>query len=93
MELSTLRDHCAFVPAVPSFMLGAVRDQFLALMPVREGRHPLGCHDPRIADAVAVDRLVQAPVFGCGYERVADECCSAMTLRRPGRHGPHPARR
>ena len=70
------------VPAVPSCILDPIRDQFLALLPVRVERHPWGCHNPRISDAVVFDRLVQALVFGCGYERVADEHCSATTLRR-----------
>jgi len=29
------------------------------------------------------EKLVQILVFGCAYERIADECCSATTLRRP----------
>ena len=70
------------VPAVPSCILDPIRDQFLALLPVREDRHPLGCHNPRISDALVFDRLVQVLVFGCGYERAADEHCSATTLRR-----------
>ncbi|MFD0532318.1 IS5 family transposase [Kitasatospora arboriphila] len=70
------------MPAVPSCILDPIRDQFLALLPVREDLHPLGCHNPRISDAVVFDRLVQVLVFGCGYERAADERCSATTLRR-----------
>ncbi|RPK63586.1 hypothetical protein EES43_11260 [Streptomyces sp. ADI96-02] len=70
------------MPAVPSCILDPIRDQFLALLPVREDRHPLGCHNPRISDAVVFDRLVRVLVFGCGYERAADEHCSATTLRR-----------
>uniref|UniRef100_A0AAU2W5A3 IS5 family transposase n=1 Tax=Streptomyces sp. NBC_00008 TaxID=2903610 RepID=A0AAU2W5A3_9ACTN len=70
------------MPAVPSCILAPIRDQFLALLPVREDRHPLGCHNPRISDALVFDRLVQVLVFGCGYERAADEHCSATTLRR-----------
>ncbi|MCX5233233.1 IS5 family transposase [Streptomyces sp. NBC_00233] len=70
------------MPAVPSCLLKPVRDQFLALLPAREDHHPLGCHNPRIADEVVFDRLVQVLVFGCGYERVADGRCSATTLRR-----------
>ncbi|KOG48875.1 transposase, partial [Streptomyces virginiae] len=53
-----------------------------ALLPDREDRHPLGCHNPRIADEVVFDRLIQVLVFGCGHERAADEQCSATTLRR-----------
>jgi hypothetical protein len=70
------------VPAVPSCILDPIRDQFLALLPAREDRHPWGCHNPRISDAVVFDRLVQVLVFGCGYERAADHLCSATTLRR-----------
>ena len=28
------------------------------------------------------DKLVQVLVFGCAYERISDESCSATTLRR-----------
>jgi hypothetical protein len=55
-----------YVPAVPSCVLDPIRDQFLALLPTREDRHPWGCHNPRISDAVVFDRLVQVLVFGCG---------------------------
>ncbi len=70
------------VPAVPSCILDPLREQFLALLPVRHVAHPLGCHRPRIADAVVFDKLVEALVFGAGYERIADATCSATTLRR-----------
>ncbi|MGZ4722503.1 IS5 family transposase [Oryzihumus sp.] len=70
------------MPAVPSCILDPLREQFLALLPARQVAHPLGCHRPRIADAVVFDKLVQALVFGCGYERLADATCSATTLRR-----------
>ncbi|MFG2915096.1 IS5 family transposase [Kitasatospora sp. NPDC048298] len=70
------------MPAAPSCILDPIRDQFLALLPVREDRHPLGCHNPRISDTVVFDRLVQVLVFGCGYERAADANFSATTLRR-----------
>ncbi|MCX4745859.1 IS5/IS1182 family transposase [Kitasatospora sp. NBC_01287] len=69
-------------PAVLSCILDPIRDRFLALPPVREDRHPWGCHNPRISDAVVFDRLVQVLVLGCGYERAADKDCSATTLRR-----------
>lgn len=46
--------------------LDSLRDEFLALLPGREERHPWGCHNPRISDAVVFDRLVQVLVFGCG---------------------------
>jgi hypothetical protein len=31
---------------------------------------------------VVFEKLVQVLVFGCAYERIADESCSATTLRR-----------
>jgi transposase len=44
--------------------------------------HPLGCHRRRIDDAVVFGKLVEALVFGAGYERLADSSCSATTMRR-----------
>jgi transposase len=70
------------VPALPSCILDPLREQFLALLPVRHDVHPLGCHRPRIADAVVFDKLVEALVFGAGYERIAGLGCSATTMRR-----------
>jgi hypothetical protein len=43
--------------------------------------HPLGCHRPRIPDRVVFEKLVQVLVFGCAYHRIANEGCSATTLR------------
>jgi transposase len=70
------------VPAVPSCILDPLREQFLALLPPHVDDHPLGCHRPRIDDAVVFDKLIEALVFGAGYERIADATCSATTLRR-----------
>ena len=70
------------MPAVPSCILDPLREQFLALLPARVDDHPLGCHRPRIDDAVVFDKLVEALVFGVGYERLADSSCSATTMRR-----------
>ncbi len=70
------------MPAVPSCILDPLREQFLALLPPHVDEHPLGCHRPRIDDAVVFDKLVEALVFGAGYERIADAACSATTLRR-----------
>ena len=44
--------------------------------------HPLGCHRPRIPDRVVFEKLVQVLVFSCAYWRIADDKCSATTLRR-----------
>ncbi len=70
------------MPAVPSCILDPLREQFLALLPAHVDDHPLGCHRRRIDDAVVFDKLVEALVFGAGYERIADEQCSATTMRR-----------
>ena len=70
------------MPAVPSCILDPLREQFLALLPARVDDHPLGCHRPRIDDAVVFDKLIEALVFGAGYERIADAACSATTMRR-----------
>jgi transposase len=70
------------VPALPSSTLEPLWVQFPALLPTRHDTHPLGCHRPRIPDRVDSDKLIQVLVFGCGYRRIADQTCSATTLRR-----------
>jgi hypothetical protein len=70
------------VPALPSSVLEPLWVQVAALVPVRQDTHPLGCHRPRIPDRIVFDKLIQIPVFGCGYRRIADAICSATTLRR-----------
>jgi transposase len=52
------------------------------LLPERDVDHPLGCHRGRIPDRVVFEKLVQVLVFGCAYWRIAEEGCSATTLRR-----------
>jgi len=72
------------VPALPSWLTDPLWDQFAALLPQRPAyaeTHPLGCHRPRIKDRIVFDKLVQVLVFGCGYRKIADEACSATTLR------------
>lgn len=70
------------MPAIPSCIIEPIWDQFADLLPDREVAHPLGCHHPRIPDRVVFDKLVQVLVFGCAYNRIADDSCSATTLRR-----------
>src|SRR3712207_2868414 len=70
------------VPALPPYIIEPIFEQFAALLPERNVDHPLGCHRSRIPDRVIFDKLVQVLVFGCAYERIADEECSASTLRR-----------
>jgi transposase len=70
------------VSALPPYIIEPIFEQFAALLPERNVDHPLGCHRSRIPDGVIFDKLVQVLVFGCAYERIADEECSASTLRR-----------
>jgi transposase len=64
------------------YIIDPIWEQFAALLPEREETHPLGCHNPRIPEKVVFDKLVQVLVFGCAYNRIADDSCSATTLRR-----------
>jgi transposase len=70
------------VPAIQSYFIEPIWEQFSALLPRREVEHPLGCHKPRIPDKIVFEKLVQVLVFGCAYWRIADELCSDTTLRR-----------
>jgi transposase len=70
------------VPALPTYLIEPIWEQFFALLSEREVNHPLGCHRRRIPDRVVFEKLVQILVFGCAYERIADASCSESTLRR-----------
>jgi transposase len=70
------------MPALPPYIIEPVWEQFAALLPDREVDHPLGCHRRRIPDRVVFEKLVAVLVFGCAYWRIADEGCSATTIRR-----------
>jgi transposase len=70
------------VPAIPPYLIEPIWQQLSALLPERRTNHPLGCHRPRIPDRLVFEKLVQVLVFGCAYEKIADEGCSATTLRR-----------
>ena len=71
------------MPALQPYLIEPIWKQFSALLPERpETNHPLGCHRSRISDRVVFEKLVQVLVFGCAYERIAEEGCSATTLRR-----------
>ena len=70
------------MPAISRYIIKPIWEQFRALLPERRVDHPLGCHRPRIPDYVVFEKLVQVLVFGCAYWRIADELCSATTLRR-----------
>ena len=70
------------MPALQPYLIEPIWEQLRALLPERETNHPLGCHRLRISDRMVFEKLVQVLVFGCAYERIADESCSATTLRR-----------
>ncbi len=70
------------MPAVPPYIIEPIWEQFSALLPKRNVDHPLGCHRARIPDRLVFEKLVQVLVFGCAYEKIAGEGCSATTLRR-----------
>ena len=70
------------MPALPPYVIEPIFEQFAALLPERNVDHPLGCHRSRISERVVFEKLVQILVFGCAYWRIADELCSATTLRR-----------
>jgi transposase len=72
------------VPAIPSWLLEPLWDQFAALLPDRpvyDPAHPLGCHRPRISDRAVFEKLIQVLRSGCSYESIADRACSATTIR------------
>ena len=69
------------MPALPPYLIEPIWQQFSALLPEREVFHPLGCHRRRIPDRVIFEKLIEVLVFGCAYHRIADEFCSATTLR------------
>ena len=72
------------MPAIPSWLLEPLWDQFAALLPPRPRyapSHPLGCHRPRIDDRIIFEKLVQVLRFGCSYASIADCTCGATTIR------------
>lgn len=72
------------MPAIPSWLLEPLWDQFAALLPPRpvyDPAHPLGCHRPRIGDRIIFEKLIQILRFGCSYESIADCACGATTIR------------
>ena len=70
------------MPAISPYIIKPIWEQFRALLPERKVDHPLGCHRGRIPDQLVFEKLLQILVFGCAYWRIADESCSATTLRR-----------
>ncbi len=70
------------MPALQPYIIEPIWEQFRVLLPERKTNHPLGCHRRRIPDRVVFEKLVKILVFGCAYWRIAEEGCSATTLRR-----------
>ncbi|WP_150462043.1 transposase [Nesterenkonia ebinurensis] len=70
------------MPALPSFIIEPLWEQFDALLPEHIDTHPLGCHNPRISDRIVFNKLVQVLVLGAAYAKIADSICSATTIRR-----------
>ena len=70
------------MPALQPYIIEPIWEQFEALLPERKTNHPLGCHRSRIPDRLVFEKLVEVLVFGCAYWRIAEEGCSATTLRR-----------
>ena len=62
------------MPAIPSWLLEPLWDQFAALLPPRpvyDPAHPLGCHRRRIPNRIVFEKLVQVLRFGC-HRRMSD---------------------
>ena len=70
------------MPALQPHIIEPIWKPFSALLREREVEHPLGCHRSCIPDRTVFDKLVEVLIFGCAYGRIADELCSATTLRR-----------
>jgi hypothetical protein len=72
------------MPAVPPYITKSPSGSSLRPCCPNERKtdHPFGYHRPRIPDRVVFEKLVAVLVFGCAYWRIAEEGCSATTLRR-----------
>ena len=47
------------MPAIQSYFIEPIFEQFRALLPERKVDHPLGCHKPRIPDHLVFEKLLQ----------------------------------
>jgi hypothetical protein len=50
------------VPALQTYIIEPIWEQFAAVLPERTVDHPLGCHRPRVPDRVIFEKLVQVLV-------------------------------
>lgn len=69
------------MPTLASCIIELIWEQFAALLQDRETSHPLGCPRLRVLDRTVFEKLFQVLVFDCAYEKIAEEECSATTLR------------
>ena len=72
------------MPAIPSWLLEPLWDQFAALLPDRPRyapSHPLGCHRPRVSDRIVFEKLIQVLRFGCSSSSIPGCSCGATTIR------------
>ncbi len=72
------------MPAIPSWLLEPLWDQFAALLPSRpvyDPSHSPSCPKPRIGDRIIFEKLIHVLRFGCPYASIADCSCGATTIR------------
>ena len=49
------------MPALPPYIIDPIWEQFCALLPQREVKHPWGSHRPRIDDRLVFDKREGGP--------------------------------
>lgn len=69
------------MPAVPSWVIDPLWEQFHALIPPSSTRTHWSATARGFPDRVIFDKLIQVLVFGAAYAKIADHTCSATTLR------------
>jgi hypothetical protein len=73
------------VPVIQSYFIEPIWEQFATL--IQRGKHPLGCHKPRISDKGIFEKLVQVLESGCAYtgsptSRVRTPRCAVGAMSR-----------
>ena len=73
------------MPAIPSWLLEPLWDQFAALLPDRPGlctpRTRWAATSRGSRDRIIFEKLIQVLRFGCSYASIADCTCGATTIR------------
>ena len=73
------------MPAIPSWLLEPLWDQFAALLPaapaLRPRRTRWAATGRGSRDRIIFEKLIQVLRFGCSYESIADCTCGATTIR------------